>query len=767
MKKVLTILILFSIFQINASASIDKLDTDLRMVSLSLQNKNVSIPLPKSVTYNPNVVDVFIKTSSIDAVKEMIERNNGKVLGTYGPSILTARIPYKVVDILHQMPEVVKMESAKVVSIKNTKAKTHIGADKVHTGQNPLPKAFTGKGVLVGILDTGIDFLHKEFFQKDDPTKTRVIAIYDTELGDQNPPPFGLPYGLYFNKEEIQATVSGTSTIALSTKDVAGHGTHVAATAAGLSGIAPDAEIVAVRTLNRIEENDIYSSLSSEILISMEFVEEIAKIEKKPLVYNLSLGITQGIRDGSDLASQALDELLARNPQTICVVAAGNEGEDRIHWGGNLTTSGKSSVYMSALGYNEFDEVSGSFTARIPIADTGTCFIDISPISITNQLNLFFLLFNFPIANFELNTEVYAKAPKISLSELLRTPVLTKTFKLESRNSIDCSYELSAKLHQDVVELTVVLKDNTSEVEFLEYNNFDIFLFGIEGTQNAHLWKNDGNGAFIEFPTLKGLLDAQGLLEPDLLMNIGTFPTLAKNVIVVGAYSNMLNFTNRFGNSVSFGGINAIEGSIAPFSSNGPSADGRVKPDITAPGHNIISARSQYADFEDRDKAQDTTYVVSSGTSMSSPVVCGALALLLEQNPNLTVEEIRDLLIKTADKDGFTGTVPNPTWGWGKLNIFAAMQRLIVSVAEKNISSTLKVFPSVATSSFSVCAEQAEEMNEVFLVNSLGETLEWKKADKLQLQQCEFNVKGLPSGQYYVVVKNQKGVQSQAVQVVK
>lgn len=396
MKKILLVLLLSIVWQQSLVAGLDKLDADLQLLSLSLTSQKSEIQLSKSVTFNPDVVDVFIQTSSISIVKEAIVANKGKVLGIYGSNILTARIPYSVVNVLHEMPEVVKMESAKVVSVKNTKAKQHVGADKVNNGDSPLPRAFTGKGVLVGILDTGIDIFHKDFFKKDDPTKTRIIGIYDTGLNSATPP-FNLPYGKYFTREEIQATIDGSSFVALETIDENGHGTHVASTAAGLTGMAPDAEIVAVKTMNRIESDQVYSTLTSEILVSMEFAAEIAKIEKKPMVYNMSLGITQGLRDGSDLASIALDELLAQNPQTICVVAASNDGEEMLHWGGDLNPSGPSKVYFHSFGFGQNNTTNTSFTLRIPIEDTTTCTIELNPLSILNELSFFQIIGFLPI----------------------------------------------------------------------------------------------------------------------------------------------------------------------------------------------------------------------------------------------------------------------------------------------------------------------------------------------------------------------------------
>lgn len=766
MKKILLIIVFALVSQYNLHASLDKLDADLRMLSLSLQSKRTDIPLSKSVTFHQNVVDVFIQTTSITSVKDVILANKGLILGTYGSSILSVRIPYTIVDILHEMPEVEKMESAKVISTKNTKAKEHVGADRVNNGDSPLPRAFTGKGVLVGILDTGIDIFHKEFFKKDDSTKSRIIGIFDTGL-DSDIPPFNLPYGKYFTREEIQATIDGNSTVALETIDENGHGSHVASTAAGLTGMAPDAEIVVVKTLNRIDPDQRYSTLSSEILVSMEFAAEFAKLEKKPLVYNMSLGITEGIRDGSDLASLALDELLARNPQTICVVAASNDGEQMLHWGGALNQNGDSKVYLHAFGFGNGNTSNVSFTIRIPIEDTATCSFELNPISIQNELSFFQIIGFLPIGNFILNPQKYSATQSIKLTDLMKSGFVSRSFSLPNRQSDDCSYTIIPKVHKHVVEVSVLISDKTIQGSSISYINFDIFQFGITGTTNTHLFKNDGFGGFIENPVQRGLPQQNGLIEADYLMNIGTFPTLSQNVITVGAYSNLLMFINSKGSFASVGGMEVPEGQIAPFSSKGPSADGRVKPDIIAPGHNIISAKSRYSEADEDNQINDTSFIANSGTSMSSPVVCGAIALLYEQNPNLTVEEVRALLIKTADKDQFTGTVPNPTWGWGKLNIFAAMQRLIVSVAEQNVSSSLKVFPTVANTSFIVTTEQAEESNEVYVVNTLGETVAYKNADKLQLQHCEFNVTGLPSGQYYVVVKNNKGVQSQPMQVVK
>src|SRR5690606_24845985 len=125
-----------------------------------------------------------------------------------------------------------------------------------------------------------------------------------------------------------------------------------------------------------------------------------------------------------------------------------------------------------------------------------------------------------------------------------------------------------------------------------------------------------------------------------------------------------------------------IGGNIAGFSSFGPTLDGRLKPDITAPGTSVASSISSFTDnaytafltvpFEGR----NYPFARFSGTSMSAPATTGTIALLLEAAPGLTPAEVRDLLRNTALTDNFTGTIPpggSTRWGMGKLNAYHAV----------------------------------------------------------------------------------------------
>jgi subtilisin family serine protease len=118
-------------------------------------------------------------------------------------------------------------------------------------------------------------------------------------------------------------------------------------------------------------------------------------------------------------------------------------------------------------------------------------------------------------------------------------------------------------------------------------------------------------------------------------------------------------------------------GKIAYFSSRGPTRDGRIKPDITAPGYWILSAWSG-----------STGYIEKAGTSMASPVVAGIVAQLLEVNSNLDVFQVKDILSKTALSDSYTLTLPNYTYGYGKVSITPSTFNLFPATSSSNPQTT-------------------------------------------------------------------------------
>ena len=158
-------------------------------------------------------------------------------------------------------------------------------------------------------------------------------------------------------------------------------------------------------------------------------------------------------------------------------------------------------------------------------------------------------------------------------------------------------------------------------------------------------------------------------------------PGTSRGAITVGSHTTKKEWDSQAG-PVS---VNATIGGLSYFSSPGPTRDGRIKPDLTTGGEWIMSTLSrdhtphglEYID-------PDGVHLVMQGTSMSSPQLAGAVALLLAQNPNLMASEVKQRLIDTAVVDSFTGSVPNNEWGYGKLDVQEALdQGVTVTVSPK------------------------------------------------------------------------------------
>jgi minor extracellular serine protease Vpr len=194
-------------------------------------------------------------------------------------------------------------------------------------------------------------------------------------------------------------------------------------------------------------------------------------------------------------------------------------------------------------------------------------------------------------------------------------------------------------------------------------------------------------------------------------------PASTQSVITVAAHTSEFFFNG-----------NAYGGTIAPFSSFGPTIDGRMKPDVSAPGVNVASSISSFTNNNYtllqnvKFNGKDYPFARFSGTSMSSPATAGVVALMLQANRFLTAAEAKDILRTTAREDARTGDLAETgdiQWGWGKVDALAA-----VRVAEQKMVSihpvstaTSTLYPNPATDMLSVMQLHNEEVN---VYNTLG-----------------------------------------------
>lgn len=617
-------------------------------------------------TQGEEIVSVFIKTGDYKILETYLKKQGGAIhshISSKTGDIVTADVLVSSLSGLEELPGIVYVEQSKPLRPELDLSLPAIGVPPVHAGTN-LPQAYTGKGVIVGVVDSGIYWEHDAF--KGDLGKPRVLALWDQTLQPtssfKSPSEIADSYG-------IECLPAYLSTDICPSRDTLGHGTHVAGIAVAgefgyypdYVGVAPAAELVVVKAVGQKGDGEApytptfesFSVISTHIVDGVDYVFKKADALNLPAVVNLSIGGHVGAHDGTSLFEQALNGLVEEKGGRVIVAAAGNDNR-------------QSSGYFSSIhaGYPLNDEALATEFVAFDSQARGIL-IDLWQPADSN------LSFGIGIDSFS----IYEKTE-------LAAPGETKTFSTadgELQVSIDAT-ETSNPLNGKKHTLVSIVSTRGDEGPSIAAGNY-IFDLMISGTGNFDAWLPSGG----DFTKRSGDFSKTGLryLPGDSRSTVG-LPATAKDVISVASFSTRDHLSDF---------IYADEpiedddwtplGDLSPFSSPGPAlapeATGQ-KPEIAAPGEQVASALSADARFELDEEGFPMSseggdgVVLFSGTSMAAPHVAGAVALLLERQPTLTTDEIKHLLYLNADVDDQTGSVPNNGWGFGKLNVEKTME---------------------------------------------------------------------------------------------
>ncbi len=218
---------------------------------------------------------------------------------------------------------------------------------------------------------------------------------------------------------------------------------------------------------------------------------------------------------------------------------------------------------------------------------------------------------------------------------------------------------------------------------------FQVYDYHADKPPKAGVWTLtlQGSSGHFDLWTASAAMDVELLDYLDPSIKVGV-PGTARHVITVGSYVTKKEWTDADGHRLTGSTVRSRQlGDYSIFSSPGPTRDGRVKPEICAPGEEIASSLSHsalpgtaYSMFDTHSETypngfilQDHQHAISQGTSMAAPHVAGVVALLFQRHPDLDALQVRSLLIGSARTDGFTGSVPNAQWGYGKISVLGAL----------------------------------------------------------------------------------------------
>jgi len=573
--------------------------------------------------------------------------------------ILTVRLPLSAIPALEQLEFVKYIEAGVPVRQMLDKARPAAGVDKVHAAEG-LDMAYTGKGVVVGVIDGGFDYTHPAFRDRDG--NLRIKRVWEQcHEGEGYTPPEGFSYGSEFSDPAVILAAGG---------DVANnsHGTHVTNIAAGSDasiespyyGIATEADIVLVS--NRYASGDtaiLQMTDNANISDAIAYIYKYAESVGKPCVINMSLGNHIGPHDGTSTFDRVADQL--QGPGRLLVGSVGNNGGKPIHvsktFSGTDDTALKFFVKKSKNSKGEeydWDIVAGS---RVEIwGDAGISF----------DLHLSVL----GIVGGEYDEKVKTEVLTVGEGEGI-------TKELDLRNGSSC------------VGSVLV----TTEVNPLNGRPHALLTFNVQKTSTnrvigiivtprqastVHAWAE----GFLEFATT----EVDGWTKGDDAHSLTEIGGTGKRIISVGAYVSKQTYQVE-GENYELELEGETLGALGSFSSFGPTTDGRVKPDIIAPGTFIVSAVNSYDAYNTQYPTASSVvwngrtynYSYMQGTSMAAPFVTGVVATWLQAHPTLDSDAIRQVLQKTAINDEYTTLA---TCGYGKIDAYAGLKEVLALAAE-------------------------------------------------------------------------------------
>lgn len=504
-----------------------------------------------------------------------------------------------------------------------------------------------GLDVIIGIVDVGgFDFSHEDFL--DATGKTRFQVIWDQGGGTTRTSSshhFG--YGVEITKDRMDKAIAKAKLKTMvvpafelepqSQMSEGSHGTHVASIAAGNHGVCRKAEIAAVLISLESNDDDRRRSFydSTRVVDAIEYLLAYADKRKKPISINISLGTNGHAHDGSSALSRWIDSALAKRGRSVCV-AAGNAGQelpehdqDIGHWMGRIHTRG----VIAAPG----------LTSDIDWCVVGNGNTDISE----NELEIWYKPQD--------RISVSVRTPQgewigpISPSQYIENRLLDTGTVVSIYNEV---YHPANGSNYIGIYLSPFL--SKTKVVGVASGEWTVRLHGTEirdGRYDGWIERDDprrrgraGDREYWNFPSFFG--DRSNIDDSSL---------------------SSLACGHRV---ISVANLDFLRERVNISSSQGPTRDGRFKPDIAAPGTDIVAANG-FAGPNER-------WIGMTGTSMASPYVAGVIGLMLAAQPNLTAAQIEGILHRTSSPLPGSDFKWSNAAGFGRINPTGCLDEAVV-----------------------------------------------------------------------------------------
>jgi subtilisin family serine protease len=509
----------------------------------------------------------------------------------------------------------------------------------VHNGSGGLNQPYTGKNVIVGVVDQGLDWNHPDF--KDSLGKTRVLRYWDHSLSSGGTIPQPYNYGIVWTKDQID------NGLCMSTENSTAHGTTVAgmATSNGLAngthmGMAPEANLIIVETDFNL------ANWTLTIADACDYIFKVADSLNMPAVINLSLGTYLGSHDGNDPAADYIETLLDESNGRIVVSAAGNSGAKGKYHAHNNVDSDTSFVWFTnnpsgsaALGPNHI-----YFDLWTDQQDANFNFSYGANISSGNYSER-------GITNFH-----------DALSSVNSSPTYDTLFNSNGQRIA------TIETYTEIVNGNFHLESYFSSIDSTAY----LYSFKTFGQGEYDLWSGSWlglNDMLYNIPNSAVYPEIVNYILPDSLQSVVSSWNCSEKVISVGNVRNRNGHVDKNGNYYTPANDNTPVGKRSPNSSRGPNRHNLIKPDVSASGDVSLAAAPLWLLNNPANNSLIDSggwHARNGGTSMASPVIAGIAALYLEKCNKASYSSFKSDLLTTAFTDNYTGAVANNNYGYGK-----------------------------------------------------------------------------------------------------
>jgi len=675
---VILLLALSPLLKAQQSSNIQHSTSNLKILPPALSNA-----IEREVSSNKNI-DFIVKGNATE-IQKAVAAFNGTYKYGYG-ELSAIRLPANKIAAFLQQTQVQQIEYNESKGFPlNDLMKVNNNVENVHKGLGNLPQRYDGKGVLVGIIDGGIDVKHEDFKENG---KTRIKYIWDQNGFPPKPPsPFG--YGTYWTGDEIDKGICDNTVCCLDNQDNSpGHGTVITGIAAGnglsvanepntpnYRGVAYKSDIVFVAINNN-------QTFLQNVADAVQFIFSKADELNQPCVINLSYGggeegsLYRGTKDGKELTVQLIDKMLNEKNGRVLVAAAGNGDLGNYHLGYKVTAD---------TAFTWFDIQSGGDFAKGG-----------------SQFYLYADSVDFNKVEFAIGLDSIANYQSMGRTKFLNVLQLDTDY---TDNTIITNQEpINDKDGNLLAYLTIratLVRQTTYRIHLMinlvntkNYSNYYWRLmttgfgkFDVYSSMYQYLYLKTANIIELNLPDKNVLPEIVRYKNPDCLQQLAAGVQCSPSVISVANYFNRNSYIDMNDNVQTSG---SIPGQIVPGSSHGPTRTGFMKPEIAATGSGVMATGDSTEVA--RKILNGKSYKVGKGgkhfdvggTSSASPVVAGVVALYLQKCPNASLQEVRNALFSTATRDNYTdaqgtGTC-DYTWGYGKVNALAALESSNITI---------------------------------------------------------------------------------------